>query len=147
MVSENLDPYTVLGVGHTASAAEITRAYRTRLRDLHPDTRVVPAEAIPLADAQLWQVLAAYAVLRDPGRRADYDRTSTQPRLAGPTPHQSRGSAGPVQIPVTHVDKHTQAPVGQWSRLWAGPVRQQSRRIRVRVQYRNTSNADHERRC
>jgi DnaJ-class molecular chaperone len=31
------DPYAVLGVGHGASRAEITRAYRTQMKRYHPD--------------------------------------------------------------------------------------------------------------
>ncbi|MCG5432387.1 J domain-containing protein [Mycobacterium sp. MYCO198283] len=52
------DPYAVLGVSRTASAAEITRAYRRKLRDYHPDTRRGDA------DDRLQEVLAAYAALR-----------------------------------------------------------------------------------
>ena len=39
MVRVNPDPYLVLGVSPTATQAEITHAYRTRLRAHHPDTR------------------------------------------------------------------------------------------------------------
>ena len=39
MVREHPDPYLVLGVSPTATQAEITHAYRTRLRAHHPDTR------------------------------------------------------------------------------------------------------------
>ena len=42
MVRENPDPYLVLGVSPTATQAEITHAYRTRLRAHHPDTRHPP---------------------------------------------------------------------------------------------------------
>ena len=39
MARQNPDPYLVLGVSPTATQAEITHAYRTRLRAHHPDTR------------------------------------------------------------------------------------------------------------
>ena len=86
MVRENPDPYLVLGVSPTATQAEITHAYRTRLRAHHPDTRRTPPSQT--ADDDLRQVLAAYALLRDPARRADYDRATartTTPTTPPPT--------------------------------------------------------------
>ena len=69
MVREHLDPYLVLGVLPTASQAEITHAYRTRLRAHHPDTRRPPASQT--ADDDLRQLLAAYcpAARSGPPRR------------------------------------------------------------------------------
>jgi hypothetical protein len=43
MVRVNPDPYLVLGVSPTATQAEITHAYRDRLRAHHPDTRHAPS--------------------------------------------------------------------------------------------------------
>jgi curved DNA-binding protein CbpA len=127
MVRENPDPYLVLGVLPTATPAEITHAYRTRLRAHHPDTRPSPSE--PTADERLRQLLAAYALLRDPVRRADYDRATAgvanmRPRTAIVSTPVNRRSAGPVQIPITHrrnnspADRDPQPPP-----LRAGPVR------------------------
>ena len=82
MVRENPDPYLVLGVSPTATQAEITHAYRTRLRAHHPDTRQTPSPHT--ADEHLRHVLAAYALLRDPARRADYDRATVH---AATPPH------------------------------------------------------------
>jgi molecular chaperone DnaJ len=67
------DPYALLGVLPTATAPEIARAYRRLLRDHHPDTRTggQPGPDHPLA---LDEVRAAYALLRDPAARAEYDR-------------------------------------------------------------------------
>ena len=87
MVRENPDPYLVLGVSPTATQAEITHAYRTRLRAHHPDTRHPPASKT--ADDDLRQVLAAYGLLRDPARRADYDRATAH--AATPPPHSPHG--------------------------------------------------------
>src|SRR6476469_4551225 len=75
MARQNPNPYLVLGVSPTATQAEITHAYRTRLRAHHPDTRHTPPSQT--ADDDLRQVLAAYDLLRDPARRADYDRATT----------------------------------------------------------------------
>jgi curved DNA-binding protein CbpA len=66
MVRENPDPYLVLGVSPNATQAQITHAYRTRLRAHHPDTR--RSLSSQTADDRLRQVLAAYALLRDPAR-------------------------------------------------------------------------------
>jgi curved DNA-binding protein CbpA len=129
VMRENPDPYAVLGVTPTATQTEITHAYRTQLRSLHPDTRHAPAQAAAVADARLRHILAAYAALRDPHHRADDDRTAqpattTQPRRSDPptTPHTSPNPQGPVQIPVTH-HEHIQTPPEQRPPLWAGPVR------------------------
>lgn len=69
------DHYAVLGVPVDATPGEISRAYRRLVRRHHPDLRgaLEPAGAAG-ADAALERVLRAYAVLRDPGRRAGYDR-------------------------------------------------------------------------
>ena len=127
MVHPKADPYLVLGVAPTASQAEITHAYRTRLRAHHPDTRHTPTSQ--RSDEDLRQVLAAYAVLRDPARRAEYDRTSS-PRNERHTHHVSattpahRPAAARVEIPITHrhttntATAHDSAPP-----LQAGPVR------------------------
>jgi curved DNA-binding protein CbpA len=75
MTTKQPDLYAILGVAPSATQAEISHAYRTRLRRHHPDTRAPidePQDAV--SDQALRQVLAAYAVLRDPTRRADYDR-------------------------------------------------------------------------
>lgn len=107
------DPYLILGVPSAASQAEITHAYRARLRDHHPDTRSSPSSRG--ADERLRQVLDAYALLRDPARRADYDRASTD-------------SAGRVDIPITHRRNASRTAAEPSPPLWAGPVRRHGRR-------------------
>jgi curved DNA-binding protein CbpA len=82
------DLYAVLGVARTASAAEITRACHRLVRQFHPD-------ANPAATPQyqpLQDVLAAYAVLRNPSRRADYDRRTDRQRA-----DQDRRTGGEYQ--------------------------------------------------
>ena len=68
------DPYALLGVPPTASAQEIARAYRRLLRNHHPDTGAGPHGAGPGDRLALDEVRAAYALLRDPAARAEYDR-------------------------------------------------------------------------
>jgi curved DNA-binding protein CbpA len=81
--------YERLGVTPGASDAEIRAAYRVVARRVHPDANgSAPSSA---AGAEMASVNAAYAVLRDPGRRARYDRerfpgdVSEEPRRPEPT--------------------------------------------------------------
>ncbi|MEX3645973.1 J domain-containing protein [Mycolicibacterium porcinum] len=116
MVRTRIDPYRVLGVSPAATQDEITHAYRTGLRAHHPDTRHTPAAQA--ADQYLQQLLAAYAQLRDPARRAEYDRVNGTPTPSIPADNPT---AGPVSIPVTHrptTDAGTAVPP-----LRVGPVR------------------------
>jgi curved DNA-binding protein CbpA len=78
--------YERLGVVPEASAAEITSAYRRLLRRHHPDSRdgsqVLDHDdhgAGENAAEVLAAIIDAYAVLRDPASRAEYDR-SQQPK-------------------------------------------------------------------
>jgi curved DNA-binding protein CbpA len=77
MPREIFDPYAVLGLPSTATPDEITHAYRRQVKAHHPDTRTT-RHTIPPTDEQLRRVLAAYALLRDPERRARYDRAATR---------------------------------------------------------------------
>jgi molecular chaperone DnaJ len=78
------DLYGLLGVRPDASDDEIKRAYRRRARELHPDAN----GGDPEAEAKFKEVTFAYEVLRDPERRARYDRF-------GPASF-GRGGAGPA---------------------------------------------------
>jgi curved DNA-binding protein CbpA len=108
MPRKRFDPYAVLGLPPTATTNEIRRAYLRQVRVHHPDTRPTP-QSMPFADEQLRRVLAAYALLRDPERRARYDRVATRDCRAakhGPTVPEVRAEtattpnpAGSVRIP------------------------------------------------
>ncbi|MFC5672451.1 J domain-containing protein [Streptomyces incanus] len=64
------DLYAVLGAEPSATAGLITSAFRARVRELRPDTRVDATTA-----ERFGEVRAAYETLRDPVRRAAYDQT------------------------------------------------------------------------
>ena len=63
------DLYAVLGVAADADGKAITRAYRKLARELHPDTHPDDREAAE----RFKEVTAAYDVLADATKRAEYD--------------------------------------------------------------------------
>jgi DnaJ-class molecular chaperone len=64
------DPYAVLGVPKTATDEEIRKAYRDLAKKLHPDLN--PGDA--KAGDRFKDVSAAYDLLKDPAKRARYDK-------------------------------------------------------------------------
>ncbi|MEP6527710.1 MAG: J domain-containing protein [Nocardioidaceae bacterium] len=84
-MTEQLDPYAVLGVASDATGREISHAYRQLLQRHHPDTRQPEdSESVVDATARLQQILTAYALLRDPVSRADYRTAVQRKRLSEP---------------------------------------------------------------
>lgn len=65
-----LDPYEELRVPRDGTSADIKKAYRRRIREVHPDRN--PDD--PHATAKAQQVQDAYELLSDPARRDAYDR-------------------------------------------------------------------------
>ena len=80
------DYYKVLGVSDKASSKEITKAYRKLARQLHPDAN--PGNAS--AEERFKEVSAAYDVLGDDTKRAEYDEV----RRLGPM--GPAGGGGPT---------------------------------------------------
>jgi DnaJ-class molecular chaperone len=64
------DLYSVLGVQKTASADEVTKAYRKLAKKLHPDLN--PGDTA--AEDRFKQISHAYSILKDPEQRGKYDR-------------------------------------------------------------------------
>ncbi|HYV96705.1 MAG TPA: J domain-containing protein, partial [Gemmatimonadaceae bacterium] len=77
------DYYDVLGVPRNASEADIKQAYRRLALKWHPDRNGGSAEA----EAKFKEVMEAHDVLRDPQKRAAYDRY-------GPDGLRGMGAAG-----------------------------------------------------
>jgi molecular chaperone DnaJ len=61
--------YALLGVARDATEAEIKKAYRKLAMEYHPDRNPAPE-----AEARFKEITEAYEVLRDPQKRAAYDR-------------------------------------------------------------------------
>jgi curved DNA-binding protein len=93
------DYYDTLGVARTASADDISKAYRQLARKYHPDLN--PDD--PKAKGKFQQVQMAFDVLNDPKKREMYDRYGASfehagagagPRGGG-VPPWATGGAGP----------------------------------------------------
>ena len=82
------DAYRVLHVDPAADADVIAAAYRVLARKLHPDTGGDDA-------ALMAELTRAYALLRDPARRAAYDRERRggAPTTVAPVPARADGAA------------------------------------------------------
>ena len=63
------DFYALLGVARDAGDADIKKAYRKLAMEYHPDRNPAPE-----AEARFKEITEAYEVLRDPQKRAAYDR-------------------------------------------------------------------------
>lgn len=88
-----MDPYSILGVSRTASAAEIRAAYRKLAKALHPDAR--PNDKA--AEERFKQVTAAFKLLSSDETRARYDRgeIDSEGRERAPFHYRSRPGGGP----------------------------------------------------
>ncbi|KAL2261136.1 hypothetical protein VTK26DRAFT_4648 [Humicola hyalothermophila] len=63
------DPYGILGVSKSASAAEIKKAYYGLAKKFHPDTNKDPTAKDKFAEIQ-----SAYEILSDPKKREQFDQ-------------------------------------------------------------------------
>ncbi len=80
------DLYELLGVSRDATDEELKRAYRAKAREFHPDANQDDADT----GEHFKEISLAYEVLKDPERRARYDRFGAE-GVFGP----GAGSGGP----------------------------------------------------
>jgi len=91
------DYYGILGVPRDASEADIKKAYRKLAMDYHPDRNKSHD-----AEERFKRLTEAYEVLRDPDKRAVYDRYGEaglrRGAAAGAGGVRGAGSASPISI-------------------------------------------------
>jgi DnaJ domain len=133
------DHYRVLGVAPRAGHEEIKRAYTERALQVHPD-RLVGAspDEIERAHFKMGELNAAWEVLRDPERRAQYDAATGvvgdtlvatephpgAPRIGAAYSHRPTGIPyRPAGVPDLEPEVEAQPTVVQ-KRRWTshGPV-------------------------
>ena len=112
------DHYATLRVAPDADGGVIRAAYRTLMRRYHPDVNGSRG-----AGARAKAINEAYACLRDPERRALYDRDRLSDRAAGITPPPPRrGSSSPSPPPPPDM-AWAMADIGGWRRpRWGRPT-------------------------
>ena len=84
-MTEERDPYAVLGVPSTATLEDVVTAYRAQARRHHPDISVEPD-----AERRMAEINAAWSILRDPVRREAWDRANDIARSAPSGPIDAR---------------------------------------------------------
>lgn len=67
------DPYDVLGLGRSASEAEVKKAYRKLAKASHPDHFGGDPKAEKRAQAKLSEINSAYEILGDKAKREKFD--------------------------------------------------------------------------
>jgi curved DNA-binding protein CbpA len=85
----NANYYEILEIPSDADDREIKRAYHRLARELHPDKAASPEEARKVED-RFALVSAAYNALKDPDKRAEYNKTAK-----GSSKANGNGAAAP----------------------------------------------------
>ncbi len=128
-MSQTPDYYATLHIPPDATRQQISRAYRALMRNHHPDMeggrgasgvqegvqRGAPgtdASGGTPPEAELLRIMQAFAVLRDPARRAAYDRV----RKAEPAARAAPAPRTGTDIPVRKV-RHPAGPPGNTIRI------------------------------
>jgi curved DNA-binding protein CbpA len=110
------DLYAVIGVDASASGDEIARAFRSRAKQLHPDTNDDPDAAL-----RFNELVVAYGVLSNHRTRREFDRTrggSTPGAVYAPV--GEGGGASTATSPETRPTRWTRRRA--WTALLAGAL-------------------------
>ena len=108
-----LDPYAVLGIDRTATAAEIRAAYRAQVERYHPDRHQGnPLE--DLASARMVEINQAYELLSDPDRRAAFDQRRPDGGVATAGAEDRRGTRADAGAGETRTARPRMHPLAKW---------------------------------
>ena len=103
------DYYKVLGVPDTASAKDITKAYRKLARQHHPDANPDDKNA----EERFKEISAAYDVVGDEDKRKEYDEVRKLGPMAGFTRRARRCRPGRPELHV-HVRRRRHRRPARW---------------------------------
>lgn len=124
MTTASRDPYEVLGVARDAEWEAIQGAYRALCRKWHPDVN-------PQGEARMKELNEAFAVLSDPAKRAELDRSGpvgSSGRNPGPPQRNSPPPRGPQPPPTSRPPRcppsgnATRRASDDWSRRLSDPL-------------------------
>ena len=93
------DLYNILGVEPGASNDEIKRMYHKLSKKYHPDANISDPDLIKWSEARMKELNEAYDTLKDPVKRAFYDR---QRGYGRPQPPPSATAASPSPFTQFH---------------------------------------------
>jgi molecular chaperone DnaJ len=109
--------YHLLGVPRDASEADIKKAYRKLAMEYHPDRNSAPS-----AEAKFKEITEAYEILRDPQKRAAYDRYGKAAFGAG----RGGASGGFSHVDLAEALNIFMRDFGGFDSMFGGAVRPQA---------------------
>jgi cytochrome c-type biogenesis protein CcmH/NrfG len=126
------DHYQLLGVGRTANAREIKRAYYALAKRFHPDRfrRDVAAAELTRIEAAFAQIAQAYETLTDERARANYDS-----KLAGATAASTAAPTAQAQTSGANTNVQTQTQSDAESHFQRGLAALKQNHVKQAVAY------------